>query len=121
MPGSAEDDEAVKQVFSSYFDKLVLCIQHNTLEISNSSLSRKLISVETHSEVLYDSTIPQMKATKLLSAIMHCMEHQSPSSCLESFLEILDDLIIYEEFTNGIRCTLEKRRSLAKSKHVLFP
>lgn len=110
--------EIDKQVFNSYFDKLVLCIQDSTLEISNKCLAKELIGPDAHGEVLYGSSIPKVKATKLLSAVMHCMEHCHPTSCLETFLQILDDLRIFQELTNEIRCTLDTRRSSAESKHT---
>lgn len=114
-----EESEIEKQVFNSYFDKLVLCIQHSTLEISNKSLAKELIGLDAHSEVLYGSTIPRVKATKLLSAVIHSMEHHNPRNCFESFLEILDDLRIFQQLTNEIRCSLEKKRSSAKSPSKL--
>lgn len=77
MTDSSEDDEVEKQVFRLYFDKLVSSLQHSVLEISNRCLAQKLITQEAHSEVLYLSTTPQVKATKLLRAVMNCMEHQN--------------------------------------------
>ncbi len=104
--------EEEKKVLKAYFDKLVTSIQHSVLEISNKCLAVNLLTPGTHSEVLYASSIPQVQATKLMTAIMDSMEHQNS---FHSFLKILDELQIFKELTREIRLSLKVAKHTVKS------
>lgn len=102
MAESADvEGERKKSVFSSYFAMIVVQIQHDTLELSNKCFARGLISTDSHSEVLYGSNIPKVKATTLLSAVRHSIEDQVTS--FDIFLKILDEFGAYKKLTSEIR------------------
>lgn len=112
---SSKESEIEQEVFCCYFTKLVTSTQYSILDISNMCLASHLITRDVHNDVIYASPIPQVKATKLLTAIMDCIEHQNASKCFETFLKILEELLIFDDLIKEMRHSLKLSRQSLKT------
>ena len=107
----ADVEKKVQQeVLNDYFHKLVIAIQYSVLEIANNCFAQRLIGQGAHDEILHTQAVPQVKATKLVTAIRDGLHHQS--DCCTKFLKILDEMAIFDELTAEFRSSLEEARHL---------
>lgn len=91
------------EVFNAYFSDLVTSVECCCLDITNNCLSKKLITTETHRSILSTSGTGE-KATKLMSAIKSCLNHQK--DCFHKFVGILKDQIIFDDLIASIEKSL---------------
>lgn len=96
--------EARREVFSLYFSELVTAIQGDILSITNGCLSKKLITPAIHSGISESTEASGKKATKLLTAIGGCMEHQE--GCFNKFLDLLKNSGIFDDLTTKLTTSL---------------
>ena len=101
--------KAEREVLSKHFDEIVTAIQSNVLTITNKCLSSKLITPSTHDRIRSASS-NEDKATLLLRAVQDCMKHNG--KCYRTFLQILNELLIYEELIESLG---ETYREIIKS------
>ena len=110
-----QEREAHINVLNEYFHKLVVATQSCVSQIADKCLSRHLITSSTQNEILITVGLsPETKARKLLVAVRESMEHQN--ECLKTFLEVLDELIIFDDLTKEIRSALVQEKSRQKCR-----
>ena len=98
--------EARIEVLNGYFNELVTSIQSDVLFITNECLARKLITPTIQVSISNSPATPGEKATKLLTAIRECMEHQE--DCCNKFLTVLKKRLIFDDLIEKIKSSLEE-------------